>query len=109
MATPGRLSNKTAIVTGSSSGLGRAIALLYAKEGASVICADLQPTTRLNIGIEAEVNTDELIRKASGQAVFVQTDVGDALQMEALVKRAVLEYGRLDVLVQLMRPGARQG
>ncbi|TID14648.1 NAD(P)-binding protein [Venturia nashicola] len=40
---PNRLQNKIAIVTGSSSGLGRAIALLYAKEGASVLCADLRP------------------------------------------------------------------
>jgi len=97
MTSPGRLQNKIAVVTGSSSGLGRAIALLYAKEGASVVCADLRPNARLNVRNEMEANTDELIRQSSGKAIFVQADAGDAVQMEVLVKRAVQEYGRLDM------------
>jgi NAD(P)-dependent dehydrogenase (short-subunit alcohol dehydrogenase family) len=95
----GRLIDKVAIVTGSSSGLGRAIALLYAKEGAKVVCADLRPNARLEISGEADVDTHELIRQSSGNAIFVRTDVGDAGQMESLVKTAATEYGRLDMLV----------
>jgi NAD(P)-dependent dehydrogenase (short-subunit alcohol dehydrogenase family) len=97
MSAPGRLVNKVAIITGSSSGLGRAIALLYAKEGASVVCADLRPNARLAIRGEAESNTHETIQKSGGKSIFVQTDVGDATQMEALIKEAVKEYGRLDM------------
>jgi hypothetical protein len=99
MASPGRLTDKVAIVTGSSSGLGRAIALLYAKEGAKVVCADLRQNARLNVRGEAEIDTHDLITKSSGDAIFVKTDVGDASQMESLVKAATQEYGRLDMSV----------
>jgi NAD(P)-dependent dehydrogenase (short-subunit alcohol dehydrogenase family) len=99
MTIPGRLTEKVAIVTGSSSGLGRAIALLYAKEGAKVVCADLRPNARLAINGEAEIETHELIKRNSGDAIFVQTDVGDAGQMESLVKAAAKEFGRLDMSV----------
>src|ERR1700761_6248616 len=97
MATAGRLAGKIAIVTGSSSGLGRAIALLYAREGASVVCADLRPGARSDIRGEKEIDTDELIRQSNGKAVFVQTDVGEASQVEALVKFGAEKYGRLDM------------
>lgn len=90
-----RLQDKTAIVTGSSSGLGRAIAVRYAQEGAKVICADLTPTARSQE--EAEITTHDLIVKNGGHALFVQTDVGDAVQMERMVQTAVKEYGRLDM------------
>ncbi|KAJ5954233.1 hypothetical protein N7501_008512, partial [Penicillium viridicatum] len=83
-------------VTGSSSGLGRAIAIRYAQEGAKVVCADLTPTARSQE--EAEITTHDLILRDGGQATFVKTDVGDATQME-LVQVAVEEYGRLDILV----------
>jgi NAD(P)-dependent dehydrogenase (short-subunit alcohol dehydrogenase family) len=99
MSTTNRLAGKTAVVTGSSSGLGRAIALLYAKEGAQVVCADLRPNARLDIGGEAEIDTHELIQKSAGKAIYVKTDASDAGQMESLVKRAIKEYGRLDVFV----------
>lgn len=95
----GRLVGKIAIITGSSSGLGRAIALLYAQEGASIVCADLRPSARKEVPNELEVNTDELIRQQGRKAIFVKSDVGDAKDMEALVSRAVEEYGRLDMEV----------
>ena len=91
-----RLQDKVAIVTGSSSGLGRAIALRYSREGAKVVCSDLSPVPRLQVDAESEP-THELITKAGGTAIFVQTDVGDAKQMENLVQEAVREFGRLDV------------
>ena len=97
MAFSQRLLNKVAIVTGASSGLGRAIALAYAREGAHLVCGDLQATTRSVIADELNINTDELIRQNGGKAIFIQTDVGNAASVEALVKAAVDEYGRLDV------------
>ncbi|KAJ9252697.1 hypothetical protein DTO021C3_4415 [Paecilomyces variotii] len=99
MAFSQRLLNKVAIVTGASSGLGRAIALAYAREGAHLVCGDLQATTRSVIADELHINTDELIRQNGGKAIFIQTDVGNAASVEALVKAAVDEYGRLDVIV----------
>lgn len=95
MAQALRLHNKVAIVTGASSGLGRAIAVRYAQEGAMVVCADLTPTARSQE--EAEITTHDLIVRSNGHAIFVQADVGDAMQMENLVKVAVEKYGRLDM------------
>ncbi|KAL5340255.1 hypothetical protein BJX70DRAFT_387472 [Aspergillus crustosus] len=99
MSSPLRLNKKVAIVTGSSSGLGRAIALRYAREGAKVVCADLSETARAEIPAEGEITTHELIIREGGEAGFVQTDVGDAGQMERLVGAAVERFGRLDVMV----------
>lgn len=93
----GRLLDKVCIVTGSSSGVGRAIALAYAKEGALLVCADLRPDARAQIVSERAVNTDELIRQGGGRAVFVKTDVSKAEEVEAMVNTAVSEYGKLDV------------
>lgn len=94
-----RLKSKVCIVTGSSSGLGRAIALTYAYEGAYIVCADLQPTARAEVESEGLVNTDELIRQDGGQAIFVRTDMTKVEDVQNLVFRCVEEFGRLDVLV----------
>ena len=92
-----RLENKVAIITGSSSGIGRAIALRYAREGAKVVCADLAPESRAKDPDEHVGPTHEVIRQAGGEAIFQQTDVGDSSQVEGLVKSAVEEFGRLDM------------
>ena len=92
-----RLASKIAIVTGSSSGIGRAIATLYARHGASVVCADLVPSARAEIPGEVQVDTDELIRKKGGKAIFVKADAGNPKEMEDLVGEAARKFGRVDV------------
>ncbi|KAI1751949.1 NAD(P)-binding protein [Xylaria castorea] len=94
-----RLSKKVAIVTGSSSGLGRAIALAYAREGAAVVCADLNREARADIPDEARLCTDDAVRLEGGQAIFVKTDVSMAQEFEGLVEKTVKAFGRLDILV----------
>ena len=94
-----RLLNKVAIVTGSSSGLGRSIAQAYSREGASIVCSDLQPSARALVPEETEINTDDLIRQQGGNAIFVEADVTSSQQMQSLVTKAAQEFGRLDVMV----------
>lgn len=96
MATQ-RLQGKVCIVTGSSSGLGRAISLGYSQEGASLVCADLRPSARQEVPSEVTIPTDELIRQNGGKAIFVRTDVSKVEDWEALVAQAVQTYGRIDV------------
>ncbi|KAK1533132.1 hypothetical protein CPAR01_09840 [Colletotrichum paranaense] len=94
-----RLQDKVAVVTGSSSGLGRAIATAYAREGAKIVCADLQRDARAEVEAERSVSTDDLIRQNGGTAFFVKTDLSKSDQVERLVKQAVAQFGRIDILV----------
>ncbi len=94
------LGNKIAIVTGSSSGNGRAIALRLAADGATVVCSDLQPAARSG-GYEedGEVDTHDLIEKNGGTSIFVRADASSSADMSGLVDQTVAEYGRLDIIV----------
>ena len=97
MSVPKRLLNKVAIVTGASSGIGRAICLRYAQEGANIVCADINHSARSEITAETTIETDRLIQQRKGRAIFVKTEVGSAIEMEALIQGAVVEFGRLDM------------
>ncbi|KAH7162055.1 hypothetical protein B0J13DRAFT_535101 [Dactylonectria estremocensis] len=94
-----RLASKVCIVTGSSSGLGRAISLAYSREGAVIACVDLRPEARAEIAEECQINTDELVRQNGGQAIFIKADLSKTDEVEAMVQKTVAEYGRIDVLV----------
>ncbi len=86
-----RLAKKVAIVTGSSSGIGKAIALRFGAEGATVVVAARR------IGLCE--NTVDQIAQQGGEAWAVQTDVSDERQVEQLIAQTVARYGRVDILV----------
>ncbi|KAI9808851.1 MAG: putative secondary metabolism biosynthetic enzyme [Pycnora praestabilis] len=92
----GRLQDRVAVVTGSSNGIGRAMALAFAREGAKVVCADLQPAARPETKLEA---THEEAARNGGKSVFIATDTGEGESVRAAVEKAVSEYGRLDIMV----------
>lgn len=83
------LQGKVALVTGASSGIGRAIALAYAREGARVVVSDVH--------IEGGEETVALVRRQGGEAIFVPADVSRAEDCQRLVERTVAHHGRLDV------------
>ena len=86
----GRLEGKRAIVTGAASGIGRASALLFAREGAAVLAVD---RTR-----DALEETVARIAAAGGKAVAMAADTGSEAEVEAYVARAIAEFGGLDVM-----------
>ena len=90
----GRLAGRVAVVTGGTSGLGRAIALAFAREGAAVTIGDLRERPA-----DGAPSTVEAIRSAGGRAAYAAVDVTSRVEVEALVRRAVTEFGALDVLV----------
>jgi len=85
----GLLENKIGVVTGAGQGIGRAIALSYAREGASVVVADFNE--------EMGTQTVALIQANGGNATFVHGDVSVEESVQAMVEAAVQTYGRLDI------------
>jgi len=85
-----RLANKVAIITGAGSGIGRASAILFAKEGAKVVVADIN-----DAGGEETVR---VIKSGDGEAIFIHTDVSKASDAENLIKVTKEKFGKIDIL-----------
>ncbi len=88
----GRLAGKVALITGGSSGIGRACALRYAQEGADIVIAD-RDTAR---GFEAVA---EVRSSSNCRALFVEMDVAEEASIEAMVAEAVKTFGQIDTVV----------
>jgi NAD(P)-dependent dehydrogenase (short-subunit alcohol dehydrogenase family) len=86
-----RLENKVSIVTGAAMGIGKAIAVLFAQEGASVVVADVNP--------EAGKETADEILADGGKAIFVQCDVANTEQVKRMVESTLEAFGGIDVLI----------
>jgi len=87
-----RLKGKVALVTGSSRGVGKAIALAYAREGASIV---VNYTSNKEAGEEVVAAIEEM----GSRAILLKADVAKGVEAESLVQAAIKEFGRLDILV----------
>lgn len=88
------LEGRAAIVTGASSGIGRTIALRFAREGALVALADIEEQPK-----EGGETTLDLIKQSGGEAFFERTDVAEWTDLDRVVTELVARHGRLDVMV----------
>jgi len=104
----GKLDGKVAIVTGSSRGIGKAAAIMFAAEGAKVVCASrtlyegerVEVDPKLERGLRGSLNTTVAeIKKAGGTAIAVKTDVSNEVSCKWLVETARREFGPIDILV----------
>lgn len=87
----GLLEQRVALVTGAGGGIGRGVAHAFGSEGAVVIIAEINESTGRQV--------EQEIRETGGQALFVKTDVTSKASIEAAVRSAVEQFGRLDILV----------
>ncbi|PFH82667.1 glucose 1-dehydrogenase [Bacillus sp. AFS088145] len=85
-----RLKDKVAVITGGGSGIGRATAIRFAKEGAKIVIADINEVT----GEESLV----VIKEQNQEAIFIKTNVAESKSIQNLMKRAVEHFGRIDIL-----------
>lgn len=92
------LKDDVAIVTGAASGIGRATAIRFAKEGAKVVVADLQCESQFN---EEQPDTVSVIKNNQGEAIFFGTDVSNSKNVASLVEATIKEYGKVTILANV--------
>lgn len=88
----GRLEGKVAIVTGGDSGIGRAVAVLFAREGADIVISHLEEE-------EDAMRTAELVEDEGGKAVTIAGDIGDRDHCREIIDLAMRKFGKIDILV----------
>jgi hypothetical protein len=88
----GRLAGKAAIITGADSGIGRAVAIAFAREGADILISYLQEH-------EDAKQTQHWVEQAGRRAILMPGDVADETYCQSVIDRAVREFGKLDILV----------
>ncbi|MEM3563948.1 MAG: SDR family NAD(P)-dependent oxidoreductase, partial [Candidatus Jordarchaeaceae archaeon] len=86
-----RLDGRIALITGSGSGIGRAISLRYAREGADIVVND--------VNLEGANETAKMIEKLGRRVMVIRADVGKSAEVEAMIEKVYNEWGRLDILV----------
>ncbi len=86
-----RLENKVAIITGAGSGIGRETALLFAREGAKVVVADISEKNGRDVVEE--------IKRSGGEGLFIRVDVSSREQSKQMAKETLEKYGRIDVMI----------
>ncbi|MCD6318744.1 glucose 1-dehydrogenase [Candidatus Aerophobetes bacterium] len=86
-----RLENKVAVITGAGSGIGKATAVLFSKEGAKVVIVDISK--------KRGQETLDMIREKEQEAIFVPTDITDSSQIKSMVAKVMETYGKIDILV----------
>jgi len=96
----GRLKGKVAVITGANSGIGRATARLFGREGAKVVCCDIQETISPRI--------DQLIQQEGGKAVFAIIDVTKQADCDRMVATAIETFGDVDILYNNAGAGIRK-
>src|SRR3990170_7210780 len=96
----GRLRGKVAVITGANSGIGRATARLFGREGGKVVCCDIQETITPRI--------DEVIKREGGQAVFTTIDVTKQEDCDRLLSAPIEAFGDLDILYNNAGAGIRK-
>src|ERR1043165_4380260 len=96
----GRLKGRVAIITGANSGIGRATARLFGREGAKVVCCDIQETIAPRI--------DELIASEGGAAVFAKIDVSRQEDFDRMIVTALKKFGDIDILYNNAGAGIRK-
>ncbi|CAK7073115.1 SDR family oxidoreductase [Tissierella carlieri] len=88
----GRLKDKVAIITGGDSGIGRAVAVAYAKEGANLVIV-------YNIADKDANDTKSIIESYNGKVLLIKGDIGNSKFAEKIIDRTIKEYGKLDILI----------
>lgn len=88
----GKLEGKVALITGAASGIGQGIAIAFAREGATVVVADLVDESRAR-------GTTDAVAAFGGSSCYIQADVSDEASVAAMAEAALARFGRVDVLV----------